>query len=251
MAEAGRISVVVTSSGEMPLQCGNQLIQVACRGFPHLVDIYITVIMGDDVAHSPHAAEWQVGKQGLRLWREPAGGFANDLEAAEDCILLFHVGHEGLPADCVKIHANGQRGIEDVPQQCGLFFNGHKPGWNVRGSRRGEWGCDCAPQRGGSQHFRMAGADFHATGTVRGRLYGIDWYPGLVLDDSADAITGEIYQVCPGLLESLDAFEGGEYRRVRAVVALPEAAPLSAWLWEWLGPCDENQRIVSGDWLVR
>ncbi len=104
-------------------------------------------------------------------------------------------------------------------------------------------------RRGGSQHFRMAGAEFVAAGTVRGRLYGIDWYPGLVLDDSAEEITGEVYQVCPGLLESLDAFEGGEYRRVRAMVALADEKTVSAWVWEWLGEIDEFRRITSGDWL--
>ena len=105
-------------------------------------------------------------------------------------------------------------------------------------------------RRGGSQHFRMAGADFHAAGTVRGRLYGIDWYPGLVLDDSAEEITGEVYQVCPGLLESLDAFEGGEYRRVRVMTTLADESRQDAWLWEWLGACDENQRILSDNWLL-
>ncbi|MDP3850938.1 MAG: gamma-glutamylcyclotransferase family protein [Luteolibacter sp.] len=102
---------------------------------------------------------------------------------------------------------------------------------------------------GGSNHFRMAGADYLAAGTVRGRLYGIDWYPGLVLDEAAAETTGEVYQVSPELMESLDDFEGNEYRPVRAMVTLSDATPLSAWVWEWLGPCDESQRIVSGDWL--
>jgi gamma-glutamylcyclotransferase (GGCT)/AIG2-like uncharacterized protein YtfP len=104
-------------------------------------------------------------------------------------------------------------------------------------------------RRGGSNHFRMDGAEFVAAATVRGRLYGIDWYPGLVPDDAAEQISGEIYQVSAGLLESLDAFEGPEYRRVRVMAALRDAAPHAVWVWEWLGPCHENQRILSGDWL--
>ena len=106
-------------------------------------------------------------------------------------------------------------------------------------------------RRGGSNHFRMQNARFFAPGSVRGRLYSIDWYPGLVLDDAADEVIGEIYQVSPASLESLDHFEGNEYRRVRVMVAHPNATPLSAWVWEWLGPCDENQRIKSGDWLAQ
>ncbi len=106
-------------------------------------------------------------------------------------------------------------------------------------------------RRGGSQHFRMAGAEFIAAGTVRGRLYGIDWYPGLVADDSGDEITGEVYQISASLLESLDDFEGPEYRRVMAQVRCggDHRSPFSAWVWEWLGPVDESRRIISGDWL--
>jgi gamma-glutamylcyclotransferase (GGCT)/AIG2-like uncharacterized protein YtfP len=52
-------------------------------------------------------------------------------------------------------------------------------------------------------------------------------------------------------MEMLDAFEGAQYRRVRVEVACggDHRSPLSAWVWEWLGPCDENHRITSGDWL--
>jgi gamma-glutamylcyclotransferase (GGCT)/AIG2-like uncharacterized protein YtfP len=106
-------------------------------------------------------------------------------------------------------------------------------------------------RRGGSNHFRMAGAEFVAAATVNGRLYQIDWYPGLVLDDSAGQVRGEVYQVSGCLLDSLDAFEGTEYRRVRVEVACGDAhrSPLSAWVWEWQEPVNETRRITSGDWL--
>lgn len=104
-------------------------------------------------------------------------------------------------------------------------------------------------RRGGSNHFRMAAAEFVAAGTINGRLYRIDWYPGLVLDDAAGVIAGEIYQVSPAALEELDCFEGCEYRRLRTKVRLPDGEELSAWVWEWLGPVDEIRRITSGDWL--
>jgi len=106
-------------------------------------------------------------------------------------------------------------------------------------------------RRGGSNHFRMEGAEFVSAGTVKGRLYQIDWYPGLVLDESAGDVAGEVYQVSAGLLDSLDGFEGGEYRRVRVEVDCggDHRSPPSAWIWEWLGPCDEKNRIINGDWL--
>jgi gamma-glutamylaminecyclotransferase len=105
---------------------------------------------------------------------------------------------------------------------------------------------------GGSNHFRMAGAEFVAAATVRGRLYQIEWYPGLVLDESAGEVLGEVYQVSGFLLERLDDFEGGEYRRVltQAQCGGGHRSLLSAWIWEWLGPCDEKNRIISGDWLA-
>lgn len=105
-------------------------------------------------------------------------------------------------------------------------------------------------RRGGSNHFRMAGAEFVAAATVKGRLYQIDWYPGLICDATGDEITGEIYQVSAGLMEKLDAFEGPEYRRVRVLATLPDGSQREPWLWEWLGPCDESRRIMSGDWLL-
>jgi gamma-glutamylcyclotransferase (GGCT)/AIG2-like uncharacterized protein YtfP len=104
-------------------------------------------------------------------------------------------------------------------------------------------------RRGGSNHFRMEKAEFVTAGTVNGRLYQIDWYPGLVLDATADAVIGEIYQVPPAVLEELDRFEGAEYRRLQTPVRLPDGETVSAWIWEWLGPVDESRRITSGDWL--
>jgi gamma-glutamylcyclotransferase (GGCT)/AIG2-like uncharacterized protein YtfP len=104
-------------------------------------------------------------------------------------------------------------------------------------------------RRGGSNHFRMAGAEFVTAGTVNGRLYQIDWYPGLVLDGTAGGIVGEVYQVSPGMLDELDRFEGPEYRRVQTLVRLPDGETVSAWVWEWLGTADETRRITGGDWL--
>ena len=106
-------------------------------------------------------------------------------------------------------------------------------------------------RRGGTQHGRMAGAEFVTPGTVRGRLYRIDWYPGVVLDDAGDEISGEVYAVGPSQLAQLDAFEGSEYRRVRVEVNCGggHRSPLTAWIWEWLGSADESRRMTGGDWF--
>ena len=112
-------------------------------------------------------------------------------------------------------------------------------------------------RRGGSNHFRMAGADFISSGTVQGRLYRIDWYPGLVLDEAGDEIHGEVYSVDAEQLAALDVFEGlsageiegSEYRRVATTVMQQSSQPITAWVWEWLGLTDESHRLTDGDWL--
>jgi gamma-glutamylcyclotransferase (GGCT)/AIG2-like uncharacterized protein YtfP len=112
-------------------------------------------------------------------------------------------------------------------------------------------------RRGGSNHFRMAGAEFISSGTITGRMYRIDWYPGLVLDPAGDEIHGEAYSVGPELLSALDVFEGlsagemegSEYRRVQTTVMKQDSQTISAWVWEWLGMVEEGQRIRDGDWL--
>ena len=111
-------------------------------------------------------------------------------------------------------------------------------------------------RRGGTHHWRMDGAEFIAHGTIRGRMYRFGWYPGLIADENGGPVSGEVYQVGPAQLAALDEFEGlsageiegSEYRRVRVTVETG-AAPLTAWIWEWLGPVDEAARITGGDWL--
>jgi len=109
---------------------------------------------------------------------------------------------------------------------------------------------------GGSNHFRMERARFVGAARVRGRLYRIDWYPGLVFDSEGDWISGELYAVDAVLLAELDEFEGlavgeasgCEYRRVQ-VMADSGSGAVPAWAWEWLGPVEEARRLAGGDWI--
>lgn len=105
-------------------------------------------------------------------------------------------------------------------------------------------------RRNGSNCFRMEGAEFVAEAAVRGRLYRIGWFPGVVLDDTARDVTGELYRVDDVMLAALDAYEGPEYRRIWAEV-MPRggSVPVCAWVWEWGQPTDESARIPSGDWM--
>ncbi len=113
-------------------------------------------------------------------------------------------------------------------------------------------------RRGGSNHFRMETAEFIAKGSIAGRMYRIDWYPGLVLDEAGDDIVGEAYSVDLELLGSLDSFEGisagdteaCDYQRVPTTVTCADGETIIAWVWEWLGAVEESQRLPSGDWLA-
>ncbi|MEK7952357.1 gamma-glutamylcyclotransferase family protein [Luteolibacter soli] len=112
-------------------------------------------------------------------------------------------------------------------------------------------------RRGGSNSFRMNGAEFVAAGQVEGRLYVISWYPGLVLERGLETVKGDVFRVGAGQLAALDEFEGisaneiegAEYRRVKAEVTTGDGEVMLAWAYEWKGPVEEAKRVSSGDWL--
>ena len=112
-------------------------------------------------------------------------------------------------------------------------------------------------RRGGSNSFRMDGAEFVGSGKVEGRLYVISWYPGLVLESGSETVEGDVYRVGAGQLAALDEFEGisaneiegAEYRRVMTEVKAGNGDVFTAWSYEWKGPVEESKRIPSGDWL--
>ena len=104
-------------------------------------------------------------------------------------------------------------------------------------------------RRGGSNAFRMEGAEFAGMATVRGRLYPISWYPGLVLDAAAGPVTGELFRVGSAQLAALDAFEGEEYRRVKAEAFTEDGRSHDAWLWEWILSVEGRPPLAGGDWL--
>jgi len=98
----------------------------------------------------------------------------------------------------------------------------------------------------------MAGAVLVASAAVRGRLYRIDWYPGVILDPEAGEVMGEIYDVSDPQFGALNEYEGDEYRcvEVEARGYLPPDESFFVKIWEWKGTPDPERRIPSGDWLV-
>ncbi len=99
-----------------------------------------------------------------------------------------------------------------------------------------------------------------APGRVRGSLYDVGDYPGLVLDD-AGWVAGELFRI-PDLaarLNDLDREEGYDpaddarslYVRRRGAVRVEDGSSLDAWLYLYNdpgGPPGRGPRIPSGDW---
>jgi gamma-glutamylcyclotransferase (GGCT)/AIG2-like uncharacterized protein YtfP len=87
--------------------------------------------------------------------------------------------------------------------------------------------------------------------SVRGRLYDLGPYPGLVLDDAASTVRGELFALPPdpALLASLDDYEGScLYRRVefRANTSTGEAEP--CWVYECHADLSRAVSIPHGDY---
>ena len=112
-------------------------------------------------------------------------------------------------------------------------------------------------RRGASNACRMNGGTRVGDGTVLGRLFKVDWYPGLVLDPDGGPVRGEVWEVSAGQLEELDRFEGcdpasgvgGEYQRRMTPVELDDGRTVEAWAWDWTGPVEGIALIEGGDWL--
>jgi gamma-glutamylcyclotransferase (GGCT)/AIG2-like uncharacterized protein YtfP len=95
---------------------------------------------------------------------------------------------------------------------------------------------------------------FITSARVRGRLYHLGRYPGLLLGNG-DWVQGEVYEVTPSVLVQLDHLEGllpqpsGEYHRRTVAVDTPDG-PLLCLLYE-IDPTRIQgcTWIEHGDWL--
>ena len=105
----------------------------------------------------------------------------------------------------------------------------------------------------GAMSVRFPDAAYVAKGNVRGRLYDLGAYPGLLLDDAAPMVTGEVYEVDDDTLGRLDEFElTSDYGRRQVEV---EHGPERADCWVYVPERDaeffsEYELIESGDWLA-
>jgi gamma-glutamylcyclotransferase (GGCT)/AIG2-like uncharacterized protein YtfP len=109
---------------------------------------------------------------------------------------------------------------------------------------------------GGVNHHLLARyAELIGPGRMRGRLFLVDYYPGLVdSDDPAETVAGEVWRLTePDILRELDDFEGCTeapplFFRVSRTVALDGGQSLDAWVYLYARPISGQQPIPSGDW---
>lgn len=104
----------------------------------------------------------------------------------------------------------------------------------------------------GAMSVRFPDAKYVAEGSVRGQLYDLGAYPGLVLDSAASVVTGEVYEVDDDTLNKLDKFElTSDYSRKPVEVELGSVRT-DCWIYvpdrdaEFFG---EYELIESGDWI--
>lgn len=95
----------------------------------------------------------------------------------------------------------------------------------------------------------------------RGKLYEIDWYPGVVpSDDAGDRVTGEVYRVdnqWEDVIGQLDQYEGCSpndtephlFKRHQETVTLKTGITIKAWIYLYNRPAKGKQLIPSGDYL--
>ncbi len=94
---------------------------------------------------------------------------------------------------------------------------------------------------------------------VRGRLYVVDWYPGLVLDESAGWVVGELWsEIDRAAWPVLDFYEGcsaedpqpHEYVRRKTSVDA-DGSTRQAWVYDYARDVSTLSEVDSGDWLAR
>jgi gamma-glutamylcyclotransferase (GGCT)/AIG2-like uncharacterized protein YtfP len=99
--------------------------------------------------------------------------------------------------------------------------------------------------------YLAGNADLIGRARMPGRLYGLKRYPALRRPQSdADWVTGEVYRLrCPvPTLQTLDAYEGRDYRRVRGLATLEDGLEVGCWVYVFSRSLARWRRVDSGRW---
>lgn len=104
----------------------------------------------------------------------------------------------------------------------------------------------------------LQGADFVSPAKTRGKLYMVDYYPGLVLSETEHWAMGEIYLIeSEAQLHELDVYEGcakkspqpHEYERKIVNAVLSSGELINAWAYVYKQDTSNFALIDSGDFL--
>jgi gamma-glutamylcyclotransferase (GGCT)/AIG2-like uncharacterized protein YtfP len=102
----------------------------------------------------------------------------------------------------------------------------------------------------GAMSKRFPNSKFIADAKVKGSLYDLGAYPGLLLNESNSLVIGEVYEVDDEILNELDDFEASSnYLRKQVEISLGTHGRI-CWTYE---PNPEfyspGKLISSGDWI--
>ena len=95
--------------------------------------------------------------------------------------------------------------------------------------------------------------------TIRGRLYDLGPYPGVVIDGSPLVIRGQLVELpSQQLLDELDRYEGcplpdsseGLFRRVRTAAICESGEAAECWLYVYNRELNGAKLVESGCWLT-
>lgn len=114
-----------------------------------------------------------------------------------------------------------------------------------------------------SEMYRLLAkyAEFVSDGTYQGRLYKIDYYPGVVPSDNPDErVMGEIFALREPetVLTKLDQYEEcgsgfpdpTEYVRRSETILLKDGTECRAWVYIYNHPINGLEHIASGDFIA-
>jgi gamma-glutamylcyclotransferase (GGCT)/AIG2-like uncharacterized protein YtfP len=110
----------------------------------------------------------------------------------------------------------------------------------------------------GAHKAYLNGTHFISPAQIRGRLYMVNYYPGLVLTETDHWATGEVYLIQhASQLHDLDVYEGcakkspqpHEYARQIVDVVLSDGEILQAWAYVYILNTQNLPVIESGNFL--
>jgi gamma-glutamylcyclotransferase (GGCT)/AIG2-like uncharacterized protein YtfP len=85
--------------------------------------------------------------------------------------------------------------------------------------------------------------------SVKGRLYDLGSYPGIILDERGDDVVCEVIEVSDAELAILDSYEGYDESNPRYSLYIRRELDNGSFIYEYNRPYNEQSRIREADWM--